>query len=101
MVQREMRPIIVAIVLTIASACAPQDYLREDYIGKRFLQPDRYPHKIQRDAQGNAIIETERPTSLLSNLPMFSLPRISFPKIDLPDIDLPDLWPFGNDDDGQ
>jgi len=101
MVQKEMRSIIVAITLTIGSACAPQDYLREDYTGKRFLQPDRYPQKIQRDARGNPIIETERPTGLLSNLPMFSLPRISFPKIDLPDIDLLYLWPFGNDDDSQ
>ena len=101
MVRKEMRLIIVAIILTIGSACAPQDYLREDYVGKRFLQPDRYAQKIQHDARGNPIIETERPTGLFSNLPMFSLPQISFPKIDLPDIDLPDLWPFGNDDDGQ
>lgn len=98
MVQGEMRLIIIAIVLITASACAPQDYIRQDYMGKRFLQPDRYPQKIQRDAHGNAIIETERPTGLLSNLPMFSLPRIPFPKIDLPDVDLSDLWPFGTDD---
>ena len=89
-------PLIAAIV--VISACAPRDYIREDYVGKRLLQPDRFPQQVKRDSYGNAIIETEPRRGLLSNLPSFSLPSIPFPSIGLPDIDLPDLWPFGDDE---
>ena len=67
-------------------------------MGKRFLQPDRFPQQVKRDGNGNAIIETERRRGLLSNLPTLSLPSIPVPNIGLPDIDFPDLWPFGDDD---
>lgn len=91
--------VVVAVVIAMA-ACAPRDYIREDYMGKRYLQPDRLPQQVRHDANGNAITETERRRSLFSNLPTFRLPNIPLPSIGLPDIDLPDLWPFGDEDVG-
>jgi hypothetical protein len=89
------RVLMVAVVLAVA-ACAPRDYLREDYMGKRYLQPDRFPQHVKHDANGNAIVETERRRGLLSNLPTLRLPSIP-----LPNIDLPDLWPFGDEDEDE
>ena len=77
-----------AVVATI-NAPAPRDRFHEGLMGKRDLQPDRFPKPVRRDAYGDAIVETERPTGPLSNLPAFGLPGVS--SVDLPDIDLLDL----------
>ncbi len=91
------RALIVAVVVA-ATACAPRDYIREDYVGKRYLQPDRLPQQVKHDANGNAIVETERRRGLLSNLPTLRLPSLTLPGISLPDFALPDLWPFDDED---
>ena len=95
--------VLVASIVFLSAACAPRDYLREDYMGKRYLQPDRFPQQVRHDANGKAIVETERRWGLLSSLPTLRLPRIPLPRIplpsfDLPDIKLPDLWPFDDDE---
>ena len=91
-----LRLLVLATVFA-ATGCSPRDYLREDYVGKAYLQPDRFPQKVKHDNYGNAIVETERRRGLLSNLPSFGLPP-GFFRLDLPDIDLPDLWPFDDDE---
>jgi hypothetical protein len=43
-------------LLAGCSEIVPRFELRDDYMGKRFLQPGRVPGEIERDAYGNPIL---------------------------------------------
>jgi len=46
---------LVAVGLTTAGCERPR--LREDYMGKRLLQPDKMPAEVERDATGDPILD--------------------------------------------
>ena len=42
----------------------PDFSLRDDYMGKSFLQPDKVPQPVARDEQGAPILKTKRKINL-------------------------------------
>jgi hypothetical protein len=53
--------LLPALVLVLATAACdqltPSFHLRDDYMGKRFLQPHRMPREVARDETGTPLID--------------------------------------------
>lgn len=53
------RTIVMVSLALVLGGCAeiiPKFELRDDYMGKRLLQPSRVPGEIERDAYGNPVL---------------------------------------------
>jgi hypothetical protein len=60
-IRQPVRPAMLGLfsVALLLSGCAefiPKIELRDDYMGKRLLQPSRIPGEIERDAYGNPVL---------------------------------------------
>ena len=60
-IRQHFRPAVLGLfsAALLLGGCAeiiPKFELRDDYMGKRFLQPSRLPGEIERDAYGNPVL---------------------------------------------
>ena len=51
---------VATIVVTAACSGVDEPLLRDHYVGKSILQPERTPQYVKRDGHGNPILEPER-----------------------------------------
>lgn len=47
--------------LLLLSACSDEPWIRDDYFGKSWLEPERIIQPIKRDPYGNPILEKKKP----------------------------------------
>jgi hypothetical protein len=51
----------VGICLLFATAgCSDDQWLREDYFGKSWLEPEKFVQPVKRDAYGNAVLPEKK-----------------------------------------
>ena len=58
---RGLTSVICAICMLLSAAgCSDDPWLRDDYFGMSWLEPDRVIQPVIRDAYGNAIVEPKK-----------------------------------------
>ena len=60
MYMRFVLAIAAPIFLTAACSGVDEPLLRDHYVGKSILQPDKMTQYVKRDGQGNPILEPQR-----------------------------------------
>ncbi len=51
--------LLLSILLAGLSACGGDPLLRDDYLGKRLLEPERMPGEVVRDKYGNPVLQSK------------------------------------------
>lgn len=52
----ELRLIIAVLAVSLLTGCGER-FVRDEYMGKAFFQPDKVPRLVEYDGLGNAIID--------------------------------------------
>lgn len=55
--------VVVSASMLLLAGCneiIPRFELRDDYMGKRFIQPSRVPGEVERDAYGNPVLPKDK-----------------------------------------
>lgn len=51
--------VLIAVILGGPAACGSRGWLRDNYMGRDILEPDRRPGSVERDAEGNPILRRQ------------------------------------------